>query len=196
MLAIKSQLRREVCVDDATTVAIGFSGGGFFAHTLGCKTNIISAVATFAGGFEDGDAAVSQDPRNAINFNTCVASPRALLIHGKDDTTVPVRYADQAAAHYAEAPNCEAVSPVTSTTLPEPDECEDFVGCTSPVSVCRVPGCVQQNPDFDPAFPNDPLQPFCLVDDQHNPWQPQGPQVIRAFLDPIISPIILSSPAP
>lgn len=196
VLAIKSQLRREVCVDDATTVAIGFSGGGFFAHTLGCKTNIISAVATFAGGFEDGDAAVSQDPRNAINFNTCVASPRALLIHGKDDTTVPVRYADQAAAHYAEVFNCEAVSPVTSTTLPEPDECEDFVGCTSPVSVCRVPGCVQENPDFDPAFPNDPLQPFCLVDDQHNPWQPQGPQVIRAFLDPIISPIILSSPAP
>ena len=193
VLAIKSRLSREVCVDDATTVAIGFSGGGFFAHTLGCKTNIISAVATFAGGFEDGDAAVSQDPGNVVDLDTCIATPPALLIHGEDDITVPIKYADAAAAHYAAGLSCDPVLPVTSTTLLEP-ECVDFVGCTSPVSVCRVPGCVQENPDFDPAFPNDPLQPFCLVDDQHNPWQPQGPQVIRAFLAPIITPIIPSSP--
>lgn len=188
VLAIKSRIQQELCVDANTTLAVGFSGGGFFAHTLGCMTGLVSAVATFEGGFEDGDPLVSQDPLNVVDVNACVAqTPRALLIHSPDDTTVPIRYADQAASHYAARHTCDAVAPVPTTTLGEP-ECEDFVGCTSPVSVCRVPVCVQENPNFDPGNPNDPLQPFCLVDDQHNPWKPQGLAVISAFFAPLVGP--------
>jgi len=185
VLAIKSRIQQELCVDADTTLAVGFSGGGFFAHTLGCMTGIVSAVATFAGGFEDGDLLVSQDPLNVVDVGACVAAtPRALLIHGEDDGTVPIRYADQAANHYTARHTCQAVPPVASI-LGEP-ECEDFVGCARPVSVCRVPVCVQENPDFDPLDPIN--QPFCLVDDQHNPWKPQGLTVISAFFAPLVGP--------
>jgi len=189
VLAIQAALRPELCVDTAHTFAVGFSGGGFFAHTLGCRTGLIEGVATFAGGFEDGGTA-SQDPLNVVDLQSCVQQtpPAALLMYAERDTTVtPDPYLDDAVAYYGGAHNCDEVA--GQLTLEDPSqritepECIDLVGCDRPVTFCE-PICAEDNPAFDAGLPEDPTtNPRCLVDDQHNPWKPEGPPAIRTFFN-------------
>ena len=141
-------------------LAVGFSGGGFFVDSLACLHGGLTAIATYEGGFEDGDLLVSRDATNIVDTSGCTASgPAALVVHGETDNTVPFRYGTAAVEHFRSANGCAATT--TQSTLDA--DCDAFDACASATVFCT------------PAL-TDPLQA-----DQHNIWKPEGPRVVATF---------------
>jgi poly(3-hydroxybutyrate) depolymerase len=130
--AVLDDVAGRVCADVDDAAAVGFSGGAFFVHALACLHGGLGAVAAFEGGFESGEVAVSYDEGNVVDPADCGALPPALIVQADDDTVVPPRYGEAAAAVYAGS--CDADADAASDLDADCVEfCDDTVFC-SPAS--------------------------------------------------------------
>lgn len=82
--ALLDYLERTYCVDRARIFATGFSNGGFLSHVLACALpDRVAAVASVSGG----RVTVPCTPGRGVPV---------LIIHGRQDTVIPVEQARQA----------------------------------------------------------------------------------------------------
>jgi len=157
---ILDELEQHLCIDSTRTFAVGFSGGGFFADSLACLRGGLAGVATFEGGFEAGEPAVSFDVDNVVDLTACVSpAPAALVVQAQDDTVVPPRYGAAAAEHFRSVNGC-AVDTARSDL---DDNCVAFIGCRERADTILC----------TPASADPPRT--------HAIWQPQGPPAVSAF---------------
>ena len=158
--ALLAALDDELCVDNARTFAVGFSGGGFFVDSLACLRGGLRAIATFEGGFEAGEVEVSYDAGNIVDLTTCQReAPAALIVHADDDTVVPPRYGVAAGEHFRKSNCCSEQTQASDHDV----ECQAFVGCRDggDTVLCT------------PASADPPRT--------HAIWQPQGPAATTSF---------------
>jgi polyhydroxybutyrate depolymerase len=82
--AMKSDVSKDQCLDQAHVFLTGFSSGGYFAHNVGCNMHDIRAVAPHSGGTHD--------------LSSCPNTHEPIIIfHGSADGTVPDGCDDPAA---------------------------------------------------------------------------------------------------
>jgi poly(3-hydroxybutyrate) depolymerase len=161
-------------VDPTRTFVAGFSGGAFFAQSLRCFDEDITAIATFAGGLEGQPfPSTSQTEygflRNdaggflRIDPATCATTrvPQ-LLVHGASDVRVPREQVMFVAERWAAQNGC---GPLSGTSLQPTDPrfldaaCFEFVGCAA---------------DADLVF----CEPAGV---DHSVWSPDGTGVLKNF---------------
>jgi poly(3-hydroxybutyrate) depolymerase len=126
------------CVDTARIFVDGFSYGGNFSNTLGCKMgDVFRAIGPASGWGPTG---------------TCVGQVAAVLIHGSSDTTIDISRGEASRDFWLKANHCG------TTTVPvEPSPCVQYQGCDAgfPVVWCKHTGGHQINQTlFGPAFWN------------------------------------------
>lgn len=72
-----SELEANLCFDKRKVFAVGHSNGAGMTHTLGCQRgNILRAIAPVAGSL--------------WNFEDCIGQVAVIMIHGSNDTIMPV----------------------------------------------------------------------------------------------------------
>ncbi len=115
-------VRRELCLDETETFAMGFSGGGSFAGVLGCRRDDIRAFA--AGGaviyFDEAD---------------CIGHPAAWITIGTMELDGREPFRD----FWRQRAGCEDTG---SGVPPDPIQCTAYDGCapSTPVHYCQHPG--------------------------------------------------------
>ena len=153
--ALHDRVNAEFCTDTSRTFAVGFSGGGFFTHSLACFGEPLTGIAVFEGGFEDGSfGGVDND----IDVSTCVAAPlNVLIVHATSDATVPPEYGALALDVWSDREGCDS----TQTTVSDLDaECVSVNNCGSNLSYCTPADAVIG----------------------HSVWSPEGTQVLVSWL--------------
>jgi polyhydroxybutyrate depolymerase len=132
--ALLAWLSERHCVDTSRVFAAGFSSGGYFTNTLGCRRgDVLRAIVPVAGGERDFDG-------------RCRGAPAVFLVIGAQDTEVPfggppgltnLDRARHARDHFVQASGCNgAPLPV------EPAPCVAYQGCRpgAEVTYCEHPG--------------------------------------------------------
>lgn len=115
-------VRAELCLDEAETFAMGFSGGGSFSGVLGCRRTDIRAFA--AGGaviyFDEAD---------------CVGHPAAWITIGAMELDGREPFRD----FWRERAGCADTG---RGVPPDPSQCTAYDGCdpATPVHYCQHPG--------------------------------------------------------
>jgi polyhydroxybutyrate depolymerase len=136
--AMKANVSRDQCLDEAHVFLTGFSSGGYFAHNVGCNMPDIRAVAPHSGGTHD--------------LSGCPNKHEPIIIfHGSADGTVPDGCDDPAAptpkgwsgpasaTAWAMHNGCATTTTSTSVTG---GTCTYFDGCPSDgqVAYCIMQG--------------------------------------------------------
>lgn len=129
-----TQLSEGLCIDRGRIFVAGFSSGGYFANTVGCRRgDSVRAIVSAAGGDRDFN-------------NQCRGNVAVHITIGQQDTVVPyggepgvsnLQHARRARDFFVAANGCG------SQTLPvEPAPCLEYQGCKSdfPVIYCEHPG--------------------------------------------------------
>jgi poly(3-hydroxybutyrate) depolymerase len=171
MRAFRALIDENACVDLTKVFAVGFSGGGFLAHSLRCFGEELRAIVVFEGGVEGlpaGTEFLRDDAGRFLRLDLATCSTRAapvLVVHGRADRTVTLQQGEFGATQWARVNGCNPnLSSVIASAL-DP-ECNDFVGCgANPVSLCRPVGV------------------------GHVIWSPEGSTVVRRFFTPFFNEV-------
>jgi hypothetical protein len=113
------EAKDQLCLDQRSIFAMGFSGGGSFSGVLGCRRTDIRAFA--AGG-----SVIYFDPA------TCVGDAAAWIVLSEEDATADrLAYRD----FFVERANCDAADFMGQ-------DCFEYENCDaqSPVTFCSYPG--------------------------------------------------------
>jgi polyhydroxybutyrate depolymerase len=130
--ALVAALADSQCIDVSRVFAAGHSHGASFSNHLGCyRSDVVRAIAPVAGG---GPWA------GPCPDGTSVA---AMLIHGSNDTDVPVSNGISSRDHWQQANGC----PGASSSAVDPSPCVQYDGCGQPVLWCEHAGG-HEWPDF------------------------------------------------
>jgi polyhydroxybutyrate depolymerase len=132
--AMIDKLGDSLCLDRGRIFVAGFSSGGYFANTVGCRRgDRVRAVVSAAGGDHDFD-------------DQCRGTPAVHIVIGAQDSVVPyggapgitnLDHAHRARDHFIAANGCRPESrPV------EPAPCVEYRGCKAdaPVVYCEHAG--------------------------------------------------------
>jgi polyhydroxybutyrate depolymerase len=132
--AMIDHLGDRLCLDRARVFVAGFSSGGYFANTAGCRRgDRIRAIVSAAGGDRDFD-------------DRCRGNPAVQIVIGAQDSVVPyggapgvtnLDHAHRARDHFVAVNGCQ---PRTRPVDPAP--CVEYQGCkaSAPVVYCEHPG--------------------------------------------------------
>jgi poly(3-hydroxybutyrate) depolymerase len=117
--ALIDALSQQYCVDRSRVFAYGFSFGAFATNQIACALgDRLRAIATIAGG----------GPRSR-----CETSVPALVIHGANDSVVPLSRGEASREHWRASNGCG-----TETIPYAPTPCVTYQGCRAPVVWCRT----------------------------------------------------------
>jgi poly(3-hydroxybutyrate) depolymerase len=115
-----------LCIDQERIFSTGFSYGGMMSDAIGCEmADVFRAIAPNSGALYSGCREPNDDP---------IA---VLLMHGNNDTVVPLADGQAARDKFLERNQCG------STTQPDdPSPCVEYEGCTDgyPVVYCEFSG--------------------------------------------------------
>jgi poly(3-hydroxybutyrate) depolymerase len=115
-----------LCIDQERIFSTGFSYGGMMSDAIGCEmADVFRAIAPNSGALYSGCREPNDDP---------IA---VLLMHGNNDTVVPLADGQAALDKFLERDQCG------STTHPvDPSPCVEYEGCTDgyPVVYCEFSG--------------------------------------------------------
>jgi poly(3-hydroxybutyrate) depolymerase len=121
--ALLAKIQAEACVDTNRIFVTGFSHGGYWSNTLGCKRSaVVRAIAPMSGGGPGG---------------TCDEQPVAAWIaHGTSDGTVSLSQGQASRDHWLQMNRCGNTSRPAS-----PSPCVSYDDCASePVVWCAFSG--------------------------------------------------------
>jgi polyhydroxybutyrate depolymerase len=116
----------KLCIDQGRIFSTGFSYGGMMSDTIGCEmADVFRAIAPNSGALYSGCKQANDHP---------IA---ALVMHGNNDTTVPLADGQAARDIFLTRNACAA-----TTTPVDPSPCVSYDGCTDgyPVVYCEFSG--------------------------------------------------------
>jgi polyhydroxybutyrate depolymerase len=131
---ILASLEGSHCADPGRVYATGFSRGAFFVNFLNCRLGdtVLKGIAAHSGSGPYGD-----DYDDDGHFVCQAPAAAALLIHGQDDTVVPISDARYTYGQWTWADGCDG-----TTSGYGHDPCVQQDGCDTgkPVVWCAIPG--------------------------------------------------------
>lgn len=116
----------KLCIDQGRIFSTGFSYGGMMSDSIGCEmADVFRAIAPNSGALYSGCKQANDHP---------IA---ALVMHGNNDTVVPLADGQAARDVFLERNACG-----TETTPVDPSPCVSYSGCTEgyPVVYCEFSG--------------------------------------------------------
>lgn len=134
--ALRSYLFDNLCVDKSRVFATGWSMGGYMANGLGCyRAGTFRAIASCSGG--------TPGPKPGLTpYPPCEGQLPALVIHGSEDTVIPISEGTTIRDRFATNNGCGS-----STAAVEPSPCVAYDGCEQPTHWCEFSGG-HEWPDF------------------------------------------------
>ncbi len=121
--ALLVDLAAKYCIDESRLHAAGQSNGAFFVHELGCRKNdVLRAIAPVAGG-------------GPSWYPDCTETMTIMLVHGANDTTVPLQTGINSRDFWLGTNACDADNVPTALT-----PCVAYTSCDEPTWWCRHPG--------------------------------------------------------
>jgi polyhydroxybutyrate depolymerase len=140
--ALVQLLTSTYCIDMKRIFVTGHSSGGYFTNALGCvRGDVIRGIAPQSGA-------------GPINSKSCKGPMPAIIIHGKNDTSVKPEEGVKSRDFWAKADKCDTSNGTTSTINPV---CFDYSGCQTGYPIV-----------------------YCPYDGDHNLWT-EAPKVIFDF---------------
>jgi len=124
--AMLTLFNSKLCVDQQRIFSTGFSYGGMMSDAIGCEmADVFRAIAPNSGALYSGCKEPNKHP---------IA---VLLMHGNNDTTVPLTDGQAALAKFVERDQCGSM-----TAPVDPSPCVEYQGCTEgyPVKYCEFSG--------------------------------------------------------
>ncbi|NUP08711.1 MAG: prolyl oligopeptidase family serine peptidase [Polyangiaceae bacterium] len=135
--AILIDLEQSHCIDTERVFAAGQSNGAFFTNLLACsRPESFRAIASAAGGGP---------------WTNCGDAVAAMIVHGENDTTVPLEQGIASRDYWLAANGCTGAA----STPVEPSPCVEYQGCENPVRWCQHEGGHPW-----PAFAGDGIRNF------------------------------------
>ncbi|AKV01101.1 putative ESTERASE LIPOPROTEIN LPQC [Labilithrix luteola] len=135
MQSIVDTLNTKYRIDAARIFGVGYSAGGFMVNQIACRTGLLRAIASHAGGAPYIPGVDNGSPD--CSTGNLVA---AIVFHGVDDGHgygVDVSSGVYDAQYWADRDGCATT---TSATSPAPCQAYDRCPSDKPVELCIVPG--------------------------------------------------------
>jgi polyhydroxybutyrate depolymerase len=132
--AMIGQLGDSLCIDRGRIFVAGFSSGGYFANTVGCRRgDTVRAIVTAAGGDRD----FANQCRGTLAVHITIGVQDTVVPYGGEPGVSNLQHAQRARDHFVAANGC---SPQTRPVEPAP--CVEYQGCKSdsPVIYCEHAG--------------------------------------------------------
>jgi polyhydroxybutyrate depolymerase len=132
--AMIAELGDGLCLDRARVFVAGFSSGGYFANTVGCRRgDRIRAVVSAAGGDRD----FNDQCRGNLAVQIVIGAQDGVVPYGGAPGVTNLDHAHRARDHFIAANGCQ---PQTKPIDPAP--CVEYQGCkaSAPVVYCEFPG--------------------------------------------------------
>lgn len=135
MQSIVDTVAAKYRIDRTRIFGVGYSAGGFMVNQIACRTNLLRAIASHAGG-----APYIPNVENGLPDCSTGNLVAAIVFHGLADGGgygVDVSSGVYDAEYWAERDGCTTTM---SATSPSPCEMYDHCPSDKPVEVCIVPG--------------------------------------------------------
>jgi polyhydroxybutyrate depolymerase len=121
--ALLEDLATKYCIDETRLHAAGQSNGAFFVHELGCRRNdVLRAIAPVAGG-------------GPAWYPDCTETMTVMMVHGANDTTVPIQTGINARDFWLDNNACNAANVPTAL-----EPCVAYTSCDEPTWWCAHGG--------------------------------------------------------
>lgn len=125
--ALWADLEAKYCIDTAHVFATGYSMGGAFSNTLGCKrSSVIRAVAPVEG-WGPGSPPTSGTPACSAQYG----KEAALVIHGMKDGTIPYSVGQATAAFWRADGGCNTGTSSAAAYSTSKLSCAAYQGCSA-----------------------------------------------------------------